>query len=132
MDEQTQQNPQINMQDKPYNADPNLEAAIAYLIPFVAGVFILLMEKNNKFVRFHAMQSIVFWLAVAAFSFVFQFFTVALLFVAAPLVALFAPLFGVSVFLIWLYLMWQAYQGVEYQIPYLGKFSKDLAEKNSF
>ena len=38
---------------------PNVAALLAYLLGFVSGLVLILIEKNNKFVRFHAMQSIV-------------------------------------------------------------------------
>ena len=38
--------------------EANLAAALSYLVGFVTGIIFLLVEKDNKFVRFHAMQSI--------------------------------------------------------------------------
>lgn len=35
----------------------NLVAALSYLLFFVTGIVILMVEKEDKFVRFHAMQS---------------------------------------------------------------------------
>ena len=35
----------------------NLVAALSYLLGFVTGIVILLVEKDDKFIRFHAMQS---------------------------------------------------------------------------
>src|SRR3990167_4800467 len=43
---------------------PNVEALLTYLLGFVTGLIFLLIEKKNKFVRFHAMQSIVVFGAV--------------------------------------------------------------------
>ena len=37
----------------------NLVAALSYLLGFVTGIVILLVEKDDKFVRFHAWQSTV-------------------------------------------------------------------------
>ena len=37
---------------------PNVAALLAYLVGFVSGLVFFLIEKENKFVRFHAMQSI--------------------------------------------------------------------------
>ena len=69
--------------EKPYDLDPNVEAALSYLISPITGVVVFLLEKKNKFVRFHAMQSILFG---AAFALVFM--------VLIPVVAV-IPLIGV-------------------------------------
>ena len=37
--------------------NPKLMGALAYLLGPITGILFLLMEKGNKFVRFHAMQS---------------------------------------------------------------------------
>ena len=54
--------------------DANLAAALSYLVGFVTGVVFLILEKENRFVRFHAMQSAlafggitVGWLLLSAF-----------------------------------------------------------------
>ena len=38
-------------------SNDNLMGAVAYLLGFVTGIVLLLIEKKSKFVRFHAMQS---------------------------------------------------------------------------
>ena len=37
--------------------DPNLAAALAYLGGMLSGIAFLILEKENRYVRFHAMQS---------------------------------------------------------------------------
>ena len=41
--------------------DPNIAAAISYI--WIVGVIFFILEKENKFVRFHALQSILFGVA---------------------------------------------------------------------
>ncbi|MGI8545475.1 MAG: DUF4870 domain-containing protein [Aridibacter sp.] len=48
--------------------DGNITALIGYIIPLVA-LILLFMEKDNKFVRFHAFQSI-FWNVLAFVAFI--------------------------------------------------------------
>ena len=38
--------------------DENVEAALAYLLGIISGVAILIFEKESRFARFHATQSI--------------------------------------------------------------------------
>lgn len=55
-----------------FGLDENVAAALAYVLGFFSGIVILVMEKENRFVRFHALQStlwfmvlsIVMWVAV--------------------------------------------------------------------
>ncbi|MBI3384647.1 DUF4870 domain-containing protein [Candidatus Gottesmanbacteria bacterium] len=94
-------------------SNKNMMAAAAYLLGFVTGVVLLLVEKEDKFVRFHAMQSTI---------------TFGLLFLVG-LVPLVGWLVGVVLaplsLILWLVLMWKAYQGEMFKLPVIG----DLAEK---
>jgi uncharacterized membrane protein len=45
--------------------DPNIAAALSYGLGWVTGVAFLLMEHENRFVRFHAMQSTIVFLALS-------------------------------------------------------------------
>lgn len=101
---------------KPMTQNKNLMGAAAYLLGFITGVVMLLVEKDDKFVRFHAMQStIVFGLV----------FIIGLVPVVGWMVGVvLAPIS----FILWLVLMWKAYQGEMYKLPVLGDFAeKQLA-----
>lgn len=91
----------------------NIRGALCYVLGFVSGVFFLLTEKENKFVRFHAMQSVVVFLSMT-------------LLMMIPFVGLFiAPLS----LILWLFLMYKAYQGEKYKLPTIGDFAEKQAEK---
>ncbi len=97
----------------------NMAGALTYLLGFVTGIIFLLMEKENRFVRFHAMQSTVFSGAYFVISTVLMWIPVVN--VAWAVIAL--PL-GLAIFIYWLYLMYQAYQGKQYKIPFFGEFAE--------
>ncbi len=97
----------------------NVAGLLCYLLGFVTGLIFLLIEKNNKFVRFHALQSI----ATFGSIFVAQW-VVAFVPVMGPLVS---GLLSIAAVVLWIVLMVKAYQGEKYKLPYLG----DIAEKNS-
>ena len=40
--------------------DENIAALLSYILGWVSGLIFFLIEKDSKFVRFHAMQSILF------------------------------------------------------------------------
>ena len=88
----------------------NIMAALAYLLGFVSGIIIYLIEKDkpdkSRFVMFHAVQAII--LGVVWF------------------IIMFVPIIGQLVFLItWIFMMYKAYTGEEYHLPVIG----DYAEK---
>jgi hypothetical protein len=64
--------------------DGNLAAALGYPIGIIA-IICLIMEKENRFVKFHALQSILLHVAwiVVAIVLVFLFFILAIVGVAA-------------------------------------------------
>ena len=45
-----------------FGLDENVAAALSYLVGPFSGIAILIMERENKFVRFHALQSTLWFL----------------------------------------------------------------------
>lgn len=97
--------------------DPNLAGLLCYLLGLITGIVFLIIEKENRFVRFHAFQSVAVFGALFVFS----------------LVAGFIPLIGklVSVLLaplglvLWILLMVKAYQGERYRLPVAGDWAEE-------
>ena len=99
----------------------NMLGAVAYLLGFVTGIILLLVEKDNKFVRFHAMQSTIVFGGLFIANIVLGF--IPLLNILTGLV-----FFLVSVVL-WILLMVKAYQGELYKLPYIGKIAEEQLVK---
>jgi len=97
----------------------NTAAALAYVIPIVGGVAFLVLEKD-KYVRFHAMQSIVFWATA---------FILDMLLGLTIILALVLPILWIAEFVLWLILIYKAWQGEEWELPVLGKFAKQFLGK---
>jgi uncharacterized membrane protein len=107
----------------------NVAGALAYLLGPITGLLFYVLERDNRFVRFHAAQSIVVSLMMMALSFVLGLLGVVLAFI--PLIGgLIAMLlsFGLSIlsFALWIFLMWQAFQGKEYELPFAGMFARRM------
>lgn len=104
----------------------NLAAALSYALGLITGILFLVIEpyKNDKFVRFHAMQSIIFSVACVVFAIVWSILVGILVNIAGFWVlTVDVPLrllIGLGIFVFWLYLMFQAYSNREYQIPFIG------------
>lgn len=90
----------------------NVAGALCYLLGWITGLVFLLIEKEDKFVRFHAMQSVVTFgiLTVASF---------------APLVGwILSPFIAIIGLVLWLVLLVKAYQGEEFELPVVGKLAR--------
>lgn len=98
-------------------SNENLLAAASYLLGFVTGIIILLVERQNKFVRFHAMQSTILFGGIFVVNIVLGFIPI--------LGWLTGLLLSFIAFILWIVLMWKSFQGEMYKVPYVG----DLAEK---
>jgi uncharacterized membrane protein len=98
-------------------------AALSYVLGFITGIIFLIIEKD-PFVRFHAMQSIVVSLAFFVLSWILGIISVLLgltVFLAwvGPLLS---GVLMIGGFVLWLLLIYKAYQGEKWQVPYIGKF----------
>ena len=102
--------------------EPNVAGLLCYLGLWITGLIFILIEKENKFVRFHAMQSVVTFGAITVLWVVLQ--VLAAMF--WPFYFLGVPFWILSVVL-WIVLMVKAYQGERFKLPVAG----DFAEKNS-
>lgn len=94
--------------------DPKLWAALSYVLGLLSGIIVLTVEKDDLYVRFHAMQSVLTFSAVA-FLYV--------LLPTVPIVGGLGPIrvaFTVSVFCLWALLIVKALTGEAYRLPYIG------------
>lgn len=99
----------------------NLAGALCYLFGWVTGVIFFLVEPKNKFVRFHAVQSIALTVALMVIYFV--------LFIIPVIGWIISMLLGLAFFVLWIMLMLKAYQGKMYKLPIIGNFAEQQANK---
>jgi uncharacterized membrane protein len=94
----------------------NTAAALSYVLGWLTGIVFLLIEKD-KFVRFHAMQSIITFGLLTVLSFV-------------PVIGwMLSPLLWIVGFILWLVLIFKAYQGEEFKLPWIGDFAQKQGGK---
>jgi uncharacterized membrane protein len=111
--------------------EPNTAALLAYLFGWVGGLVFFLLEKEDKFVRFAAMQSIVFNVAGVALYFVFLVFTGILAAVTnglGALLGLLIPVVWIGYVVVWVLLMVKAYQNQEWELPVIGKIARNAVK----
>jgi len=106
---------------------PNAAGLLCYLFGWVTGLVFFLIEKDNKFVRFHAMQSMVVFGGLTVFSIVFSMI-LSILRVYYELYFIF-QLIWLAALALWIVLMVKAYQGETFKLPVAGEIV-DTALKN--
>jgi uncharacterized membrane protein len=115
------------------NLDPPVAAALSYLFFIFSGIGMLVVEKKDQFVRFHAVQSILFTLSWVVIYFVWTIFYLILSLITAVLgfpgplraIGLVVNLLYLFFFGVWIALMVRAYRGERWKLPVIG----DIAEK---
>jgi uncharacterized membrane protein len=112
---------------------PNVAGALAYLVGAITGILFLVIDpfKADRFVRFHAFQSIFFNLAWIAFWIVWMIVGLMLGAISHGLFFIIQLpinlLITVGGFCLWVYLMYTAYQGKTFQLPVIGALAAQQA-----
>lgn len=111
----------------------NVAGALCYLVGFITGIVFLVLEPYNKnrFVRFHAFQSIIFSVVCIVFSMIWSWIFVSLLFTPGlgmwGLMSLIFLIIRLAMFAAWVFLMYKAYNNEEFKLPIIG----DIAAKQA-
>ena len=95
--------------------DENIAGLLCYILGWVSGIVFLLIEQDNKFVRFHATQSIIVFGIVTVAGIILSF---------VPFIGWLVPAIS---FILWVVLMFKAYQGTRYKIPWAGNLAERWA-----
>lgn len=110
--------------------DANLAAALGYPIGIIALIMVI-MEKQNRFARFHALQSLLLiggWIIVA----IVLSIVIAILSQISPYLGFFGLLFPL-IWLLWfgalIFCAYKAYQGEWFKLPVIGDMAENFANK---
>ena len=97
---------------------PNVAGLLCYIGGWISGIIFLVLEQKNRWVRFHAVQSII----------VFGTITVAGLILGwIPVVGgFFSGIISVTGFILWVILMIKAYNGERYKLPVAGDVAESI------
>lgn len=99
----------------------NIESLLCYVLGWVTGIVFLVLEKENKFVRFHAMQSLTTFLPLFIISMVIGIIP----FIGLIISILITPL-GL---ILWILLMYKAFKGERFKLPVVGDFAEKQISK---
>jgi uncharacterized membrane protein len=99
--------------------DDNVAGLLSYLFGWITGLIFFLIEKDSKFVRFHAVQSIVVFGTITVAGIVLRLI---------PFIGWFLQIaLSIIALILWIILMVKAYQGEKYKLPWAG----DIADKQA-
>ncbi len=103
----------------------NVAGLLCYVLGWISGLIFLLIEQENKFVRFHAVQSIVTFGSITIVSIALSI--IGLIPYLGVVFDIANWILGLLAFVLWIVLMVKAVQGTKYKLPWAG----DFAEKRS-
>ncbi len=111
----------------------NVAGALCYLAGFITGIIFLALEpyKRDGFVRFHAFQSIFFSVIMFVFNIVWSRMFLGALSLGFfwTIFSLIGTLIYLGFFLLWLFLMYKAYNNETYKLPFIGEMASAQAAK---
>ena len=107
----------------------NIAAALAS-IPLIGGIIFYVLEKHDSFVRFYAMQSIIFGGAWVLFAFVYGIAhailtpipAIGLIFAVILWIAW--ALISIAFLVVFIISIIKAFTGVRWEIPYIGPMAR--------
>jgi uncharacterized membrane protein len=102
---------------------PQVAAMLSYIGGWVSGIVILVLEQKNRFVRFHALQSIIVFGALSLAEIVLG---------SIPIIGGgFHWLIFVIGFILWIVLVVKALNGEVYKMPWAGDLAERLANEST-
>jgi uncharacterized membrane protein len=91
---------------------PNVAGLLCYLGAWITGIIFLVLEQKNKWVRFHAAQSIIVFGSLSLVSAIIGWI---------PFIGhVFSAILGIIGFILWIVLMVKAHKGEYYKVPVAG------------
>jgi uncharacterized membrane protein len=112
--------------------DEDIAAALSYVLGFLTGLILFLLETKNEHVRFHAAQSMVVFGGLFVISVVLSLLQTVVSFIdvigflLGTLFGLVNLALGLAGFALWVYLIVRTYQGADPRIPIAASVADDL------
>jgi len=103
--------------------DEKMKGALAYVLMLLTGIIVLLIAGDNKFLKFHAWQSIISSLVIGIVYFILTFIISLVTFGLGGICMMFV---WIIVWIYFLYGAYMVYSGKDFRMP----FFADFVEKN--
>ena len=106
-----------------FGLNENIAAALSYVLGPISGLFVLIAERENKFVRFHALQSTMWFL------FLWILYWIVGLISGLPIIGFILGIVLIPLVWIWrllfvssrIFLVFQALIGRTFKLPFVGE-----------
>jgi uncharacterized membrane protein len=123
-----------------FGLSPNTASLLSYIWIPVTSIIVLVTEKENRLVRFHAFQALFMGLGIFAATIVLAIVVGVLAFVAgviSPYLGLIVSMISLLVWIIialallglWVLCLVKAYRGEMYKLPVVGKYAEKTVNK---
>lgn len=111
----------------------NVAGALSYFLGPITGVVFFIIDRERPFVRFHAVQCLgvtIVWVVLAVVLIVVSAVLGVIPILGFLIGILLNIVLAVAGFGFWLWLMYQAYQGNEWEVPGLGPHVRRIAAES--
>lgn len=100
------------MEKQKAETNKNANAALAYLVGWLSGLFFLLTSED-EFIRFNAAQSVIIFGGLTLISLI-------------PFIQVLTIILGPIALVLWVFLMIKAYNNKKYEVPFIGSVVSKL------
>jgi len=110
--------------------EPSFAAALCYMAGPFSGILIVLVERSNEFVRFHAWQAILGLGGLGLLSagtLVFSFVTLLLSPMVFTVMYRVSELLAIAWVLVWIVCLVKAFAGARWHLPLVGRYAERLS-----
>lgn len=119
-----------NPQTTALGMSPNVTAAISYIVGIIMGPVVFFLEKQNRFVRFHAVQSFILSAVALVVGYISDALSNSGSFLALPFTCLLG-LISLAAFVGWIVCIINAGQGKYFKLPVIGDYAEKFVNQNS-
>ena len=118
-----------NPQTTALGMSPNVTAALSYVVGIIMGPVVFFLEKQNRFVRFHAVQSFILSAILLVVGYISNAIILGGGILAVPFGCVLA-LVSIACFVGWLVSIINAGQGKLFKLPVIGNYAEKFVNQN--
>jgi len=104
-----------NGQKTVFRLTPNVKYMLCYLLTWISGIIFLVLEKDDRETRFHAMQSVILFGGLSIISSVMDFLHIFKSYIW---------IISLGSFVLWIIMLIRTYKGEKVILPIVGKFAE--------
>lgn len=116
--------------DTPFGLEPNVAAGLAYLLGLIGGIIMFVGGGTNRFVKWSAAQSMTLWggyiVVVIAVNILSVLLSVMHLGVLALIIFPLFLIFGLLMFVAWIWTFVTGFQGKTVELPVVAGLTKSI------